>query len=731
MTLASQRERVPQHRCETPTPDRSRPARLRAVARCTCAVVAVGLTALGFASPAQAQYPTSPPPPMPLRPLRFPAFQTASLPDGVQLIVVAQHKQPVVTVTLATQAGAIYAPADKTGLSGLVAELLTKGTASRTADQIAAQVEGAGGSIEAYGDDDFLRITVSSLAENLPLAMNVLADVVMHSTFPATELELARTRALSALQLELSQPDAIAQRIFGHEVYGDNPYGRSATPATLRAITRDDVLSFYGDRIKPAGALLVVAGDVDAAAVQRLARQAFATWRGASAPVPAAAAIPARTATEIVLVHKPGAVQSNILVGFPFINPRNPAVYPLTVMNKILGGGTDSRLFLILREQHGWTYGSFSRFTRPKGTGMFMANAEVRNVVTDSALAEMIRQLDRIRDTVPADSEIAAAKGYLVGSFPLTIQTPEQIANAVASARLLGLPDDYVPRFRDRLAAVTDSQLAADDRRFLTTDKMVVVVVGDATKILDGLKRLGPVRLVDVEGKPLPEADLAVRPTAVNWAVDRLVPVSYEYRVMVQGNPLGQAAQSLERVTEGGTQVLRLISHMGLASLVQETDTITVDAATLAPIHVRESGMSRGQPASVALDYQGAHVTGHAHVPTPAGVHDAAVDTTLAEGTLEEDEVSALLPALPLASGGRWVLNVFSGGEGVVRTLILKVAGTDSVTVPAGTFDCWKIEMTGGQVPFNYYVAKAAPHVLVKYEMVGQPIAFELTKQGP
>jgi zinc protease len=691
----------------------------------------VGLSLLGMPGTARAQYPTSPPPPMPLRPLRFPPFVTARLPDGMDMIVVAQHKQPVVTVTLALQAGSLYEPADKTGLASVVAELLTKGTASRTADQLAAQVEGAGGSINASADDDFLRITISSLAENLPLAMNVLADVVTHSTLPASELELARTRFLSSLRLELSQPAAIAQRVFSHEVYGDNPYGRNETPASLRAITRDDVLAFYRARVRPAGALLVVAGDVDPAATRRLARQAFASWRGAAEPTPSAPPIPARAASEMVVVNKPGAVQSNILAGFPFITPRDPAVYPLTVMNKILGGGTDSRLFLILREQHGWTYGAYSRFTRPKETGMFEANAEVRTPVTDSAVAEMLHQLQRIRTELPPDSEIAAAKDYLVGSFPLSIQTPQQIAGAVASARLLGLPDDYVPKFRDRLAAVTDSQLAAADRRFLTTDKMVVVVVGDGTKILAGLKRLGlPIRLMDIEGKPLTEEELAPRATAVSWAMDRLVPGSLEYQVTIQGNPAGQAAQQIERATEDGRPVVRISSSMNIASFVQMADTITADSGTLAPIRVRQSGTSRGQPASVTLDYQGTHATGHRHVPTPAGVHDAAIDTTLAAGTLDEDELDALLPALPLAEGGRWVVHTFSGSEGVVRTLTMTVAGEDSVTVPAGTFQCWKIEITGGQVPYNYYVTKAAPYLLVKYEMVGQPIAFELTK-GP
>jgi len=688
----------------------------------------LALSALALPSVASAQYPTTPPAPAPLRPARFPAFIKGRLPNGVDVIIVEQHKQPVVTVTLATQAGGAYDPADKVGLSDLVAELLTKGTEHRTADQIAAEVEGAGGSIGAYADNDFLRLTVSALAEKLPQALDVLADVVTHSTFPASELDIARTRALSGLQLELSEPGAIADRMFRHEVYGDHPYGRNDTPASLRAITRDDVVGFFNAHIKPAGALLVVAGDVHPAAVQRLAAKALAGWQGGTPPAPPAAAPPPRPATEIVLVHKPGAVQSNILAGFTFLSPRDPAVYPLTVMNKILGGGTDARLFLILREQKSWTYGAYSRFTRPRGTGMFEANAEVRTPVTDSALAELLHQLDRMRNETPPDSEIAAAKNYLVGNFPLTIQTPEQIANAVASARLLGLPDDYVPKFRDRLAAVTPEELAAADRRYLTTDHMVVVVVGDATKILDGVKRLGSVRIVDVEGKPLSESALTAPPPPVAWAPDRLAPGTASYRVLVQGNPMGQASTTIVRDSAGGRQVLRIVASTTIGTFVQESDTIVMDAAALAPLRVRQTGTAGGQQESLALDYDGPHVKGHVHVPQRTGVRDADVDTTLAAGTLDDNQVEALVAALPLASGGHWTLSAYTGGDGVVRQINVAVTGDSTLTVPAGTFDCWKLEMTGGQLPMNLFVTKAAPYLLVRSEWVGPPVAFELTE---
>jgi zinc protease len=677
---------------------------------------------------ARAQIPTQPPAPTALRPVRFPAFVTGRLANGMDLIIVERHKQPVVTVTLAVQGGAIHEPADRVGLSGMVAELLTKGTAQRTADQLSAQVEGAGGSIGAGADDDFLRVSVSSLSENLALALDVLSDVVTHSTFPATEVELARTRALSALQLELSQPAAIADRVFRAQVYGGHPYGRSATTASLRAITRDDIVAFFTRRVRPGGALLVVAGDVNAARVRQLAARAFAAWRGVPAPAAAPPPLPARTATELVLVNKPGAVQSNILAGFTFITPRDSAVYPLTIANKIVGGGTDARLFLILREQHGWTYGSYSYFSRPRGIGAFQANAEVRTAVTDSALTELLHQLDRIRTEVPPDSEIAAAKNFLAGSFPLTIQTAQQIAGAVANARLLGLPDDYVIRYRERLAAVTTPQLAAASRAHFTTDRMVILVVGDGPAILPKLKPLGyALRIVDVEGNPLTEADLTPRTTSVSWAVDRLAPVALTYRVLVQGNPMGDATRAIARTTQNGRAVVQILGTTNIGPFVRQTDTTVIDAQTLAPISVRQSATIQGQQAFVRLDYDGMHVRGQARSPGPQGMRDVNADTTLAAGTLDDNEVEAALTALPLGANTRVTLPVFSGGEARVQLVTLAVTGEESVTVPAGTFACWRVEMSGGPQSLTFYVTKDAPYLIVKYAMAGAPVAFELT----
>jgi zinc protease len=674
-------------------------------------------------------FPTTAPAPAPLRPVRFPPFANGRLLNGLNTLVVEKHQQPVISISLSLSAGSFYDPDGKSGLSSLVANLLTKGTERRTADQLSAEIEGAGGSIDAGADDDFLTISVSGLAGNAEQLFDILGDVVQHATFPATEVDLARTQALSSLQLTLSQPASIAGRIFDQQIYGRHPYGRVETAASLQGLTREDVLGFAAARIKPSGAFLVVAGDITPARVQQLARQSLGAWRGAP---PAPAAVPpivARTSSEIVLVHKPGAVQSNIVAGFPFITPRDPNVYVLTVVNQVLGGGADSRLFMILREQKGWTYGAYSGFSTPRGVGAFRATAEVRTPVTDSALGELLRQLNRIRTEPLPDSEVVNARNYLIGRFPLQIETADQIAGRVARARRLGLPDDYVLRYREHLAAVTNAQLGIAARRYITTDRMVVLVVGDGTKILAGLKAQGlPVRIVNTDGQPMTEADLAPAASAVSFVPGRVTAATFQYRVMVQGNAFGTESRTVTRTQEGGRDLWQVTSETSLGPILHQVDTTVIDATTLAPVRVRQSGTQAGQQAFVRLDYAAGRVRGQAHVVGRGGPHDVTVDTALAAGVLDDNEITSMALALPFAAGAHWTLPVFSGGKGEVISMTFAVVGEESVTVPAGTFACWKVDVQGGESGITLYIAKENP-AIVKLEIQGAPVAFELTQR--
>jgi zinc protease len=671
-------------------------------------------------------FPATPPAPAPLAPVRFPPFQEVTLPGGLTLLLVENHEQPVVSANLSFRAGAIFDAPGKEGTAELLAQLLTKGTPTRTADQIAESIEGVGGSLSASAGSDFLTVSADVLTDHADLAFDLIGDVVRRATFPASELELARTQALSALALSLSQPSTVAGRFFDKEIYGTNPYGRSPTAESYKAITGDDVKQFAAERIRPGGALLVIAGDVTLARARALAARAFGGWTGTAPATAALPAPPTKTSTDILLVHRPGSVQGNIVLGNTTFLPTDPGYYASRVATQVLGGGADARLFLILREQKSWTYGSYSSLERHRGVGDWQATFEGRTEVVDSALAEMLHQVDRMRTEAVPDTELANVKGFLVGSFPLTIETPEQIASVVAGAKLLGLPADYVRTYRERLQAVTAQQVEAAAERTYHRGALTIVVVGDGEQLYEPLKAIAPVRIVDVDGKPLTPDDL--RPKAEVPTLDRaqIVARSDSFQVVVRDQVLGAMTTAIQSGTDS---LLYRESTTIAGGAVQQQTTVRFNPADLSVAQVDQTGTTQGQAAETHLTYAAGRVKGKATTPQPSGTPKTVdIDTTVAAGTYDDNALNLVLPALPLAAGRTFNLGVFTAGSGQTKVMQVKVSEGDSVAVPAGTFQTFRLDISGGQVPIAMYVAKQTPRRIVKIEFVGAPFVFELVK---
>jgi len=641
------------------------------------------------------------------------------------LLLIENHEQPTLSVTLSFRAGTAYDPAGKEGLSAIVAELLTKGTPTRSADQIAAAIEGVGGSLAAATGDDFFTVATDVLSDHADLAFELLGDGTRRATFPLDELELARTRALSSLEVELSQPDNVATRVFAKEIYGRHPYGRSASPASYKAITRDDVVGFAARRLRPAGALLVVAGDMTLARARELALQAFGSWRGAPPATPSPPAVPVKRVTDIVLVHRPGSVQSNVVIGNTTFLPTDTGYYAARIATQVLGGGADARLFLILREQKSWTYGSYAALNRNRGLGHWEATFEGRTAVTDSALGEMLRQVDRIRTDLIPGSELAAAKGFLVGSFPLTIETPRQIARSVTTARLLGLDPDYLRRYRERLAGVSAVRARAAARRTYRRDALTIVVVGDAKELYDKLVAIAPVRLLDIDGHPMTLTDL--NPVGGPVAFDRsqIVARTDSFEALLSGNPFG--AQVTTTQLSGDSIVFTEATTLG--PTVQQRTTAVLSAADLAMRRSDQTGTVQNQQSEIHLVYADGRVKGNAAVPQASGTpKTVAVDTTVPAGAVDDNVLTLIVPALPLAEGKSFSLNVFSSGEGVTKVATIKVTGVENVTVPAGTFSAYRLEISGMQLPVVMHVSTESPRRLLRVAPVGAPLVFQLVK---
>ena len=302
--------------------------------------------------------------------------------------------------------------------------------------------------------------------------------------------------------------------------------------------------------------------------------------------------------------------------------------------------------------------------------------------MTDSALVELLTQLRKIGGEVVPAEELENARSAAVGSFPLTIETTNQIAGAVSTAKLLGLPDDYLQMFRTRLAGVTARQLQDAAKQVIRPDAALIVVVGDATRIYDTLKDIAPTRIVDVEGKPLEPSALTVAAESLPLDASKLVARTDSFTILVQGNPFGYQKSTLTKTTDGylftdETQIGPIVNQKTEVALSGSGETRTVTQA----------GKMQGQDMKIDITIANGRASGTSTTPGPQGMKTVTVDTEVPSGIIDDNAVSALIPALPWASDASWTFPVLSSGDGTVKTYTLKVTGTESVTVPAGTFD--------------------------------------------
>lgn len=455
-------------------------------------------------APQQTPQRQRPPAAMPLEAVAFPDFTTATLDNGAKVIIVQNHEQPVASVNLVVKTGSASDPSGLTGVADFTASMLDKGTKTRDAKEIAEAIDFIGANVNASASDDWTSINATALTEFLDRGLALMADVVMNPTFPADELETMRKRELTSLQLAKSQPTSLASREFTRFVYGGHPYGRVESEQDVRAIGRDDLVRFHHQNYTPGNALFVVAGDVNPTDIVARLNRAFAGWSGGAPMVAGRAAAPQPTQTELHFIHKPGSVQAVIRVGH-LMPAATEADWPaIDVVTQILGGGVTGWMFQVLREQKGYTYGAYAGASEKPGPGTFLANAEVRNEVADSAMAEMLELIRKLREQPVSAADLTTAKDYLTGSFPLTIETPQQVAGQIASTLLLGRDVDYLEDYRERVAAVTAADVQRIAQRYIHPDRLRIVVVGDALALYDELAAFADrVTLEDAEGNAI------------------------------------------------------------------------------------------------------------------------------------------------------------------------------------------------------------------------------------
>jgi predicted Zn-dependent peptidase len=430
--------------------------------------------------------------------LRVPVITTRQLPNGLKIVIVEQHELPIADFILEFRTGGEADPAGKMGTAALTSALLTEGTTSRSALQIADQAGFLGVRVGAGSGWEQSTVSLHTPTAQLDSAMALFADIALHPAFPAVDFERVRKLRLTSLQQQRDRGPVIADRAFANALFGDqHPYGRplAGTEASVASVARDDLVSFYNTYYRPNNATLLVVGDVRPDNVERRAQTWFGGWARADVPSVTTTATSAPKATTLVLIDKPGAPQSSFRLGGIGAARTTNDYFALQVLNTILGGSFTSRLNQNLRESHAYTYGANSGFGLRRNAGPFIASAEVVSAKTDSALVEFGKELRAIRDTVPSD-ELAKAKRYLQLGLPEDFETNGSIAGQMLPLITYGIPLDFYATAVQNIGAVTQADVQRVARQYVDPDHLTIVIVGDRKTIEPGLRALNPGTIV-------------------------------------------------------------------------------------------------------------------------------------------------------------------------------------------------------------------------------------------
>lgn len=431
----------------------------------------------------------------------FPAVDRKRLPTGLDLRVAQLRRLPVVSLHLFMRASEAALNSGNAGLAVATADTIEGGTRKRSGSALAEALEGIGARMSASAGWEGTSLSLSCLADRLPEAMAIVAEAVLQPGFHDNEVERVREQQLASIRQRLMDPASLATDTANQRFFADGvPWARRIVGSveSVEAIGPGEMAAWAEANYRPARGGLVVAGDVDAGEVADMVLDHFGDWVGAPANSADFTVEPRSRERRVVVVHRPGSVQSEIRVGHVGTQRSDPDYYALSIANMVLGGMFTSRLNLNLREKNGFTYGVRSRFVLRSSPGPFRVSTAVGNEVSAPAVREIMSELEAMAAEGPSEAEVSAARDYAAGIFGLQLETAAQIATRVGQLVVYGLPDDHFDRYRDRIRAVDAAEAAAAARRHIRPHEAQIVVVGDADVIASELEALdlGPVEVV-------------------------------------------------------------------------------------------------------------------------------------------------------------------------------------------------------------------------------------------
>ncbi len=467
------------------------------------ALVAIQSTAFAQGTFDRSKPPELGPPPR----VALPPILTRELPNGLKLLIVEHHELPLADFVLLVGSGSTTDPASKTGVANLTATMLREGTTTRKSLDIADQIAYLGINLSPSSSWESSTLSLHTPTAQLDSALALFADVALRPSFPADEFERLRKNRLTDILRLKDQGPAIANLAFPAIIYGGaHPYGAATlgTEASVKALSVADLQSYYQTNFKPNNSTLIIVGDVNPAQIEQKINALFGGWQRGNVSQPTYTDPPKAGATTFYLIDKPGAAQSSFRIGSVGVPRSTKDYFALSVMNTILGGSFTSRLMQNLRETRGYTYGASSRFDMRRNAGPFLASAEIVAAKTDSALLEFMKELNAIRQSVPA-SELSRAKRYLQLQLPGNFETTQDIAFQLVPVALYGLPLDYYNNYVQSIEAITDADVARVAQQYINPGSLAVVIVGDRKSLEPALKAInvGPVVIRDISGQPI------------------------------------------------------------------------------------------------------------------------------------------------------------------------------------------------------------------------------------
>ena len=479
------------------------------------------------------------------------------LSNGLTLVVVEDKRLPLVSYRLAFRVGGAFDPPALPGLIDLLAGLLPEGTTSRTSKEIAEEIARMGASLSAGANSDYTIVGASALAQFNDPVMDLLAEVALEPSFPENEVALAKQNTKESLRQQRAQPSFLASEMVARVMFGDHPYSVVApTPESIDRASRDEFVRFHRSKIVPNNAVFIVVGDVRYDDILKRVESLFSTWERGEELVANFPAPPVRSKRTAYLVDRPGSAQSNIVIANSGITRTNPDYFPMMLIHTVLGATASSRLFINLREDKGYTYGAYSNLDARRSAGTFRATAEVRTQVTGDSLKEFFYELERIRSTPVSEKEIADAKSYLTGVFPIRLETQEGLTDQLVQIKMLNLPNDYLERYRDRVQAVTIDEIRRAAEKYVRPDEAALIVVGDGTSVLDQIKPYcEDIEIYNTAGKRKTLEASATTDPVGTWSIE-------------VETPLGQNIPATLTVSrEGGGLTAIIHSEMGDAEI--------------------------------------------------------------------------------------------------------------------------------------------------------------------